>query len=354
MLLLHACPYFDYPNPLFQLPPSHSLSPPLYFLLSTSYHAPPMPRLALLAHFLAVGAFAASGPHDSAIGPEYKAAPEMTPRADVPKGTIKEFTMLSTDSQAYPGIAKNKPGEVVPYKRKVQVYLPAQLPAGQPARLLLVTDGPWYTKRVATALDNLIADKRVPVQVAVLVESGGGDSKGSQRGLEYDTLSAKYAEFIEAEVLPRVTKETGVVFSKNPAERAAMGGSSGAAAAFTMAWYRPDLYRRVLSYSGTFVNQQYPEDPKTLHGAWEYHENLILKADPKPLRVWLQVGEKDNGWDRPVPPSFHNWVEANERMAAVLAKKGYAYQYVFCRKAGHVDGKAVAATLPSALEWIWK
>ena len=182
-----------------------------------------MPRLALLAHFLAAGAFAASGPHDSAIGPDYKAAPEMTPRADVPKGTIKEFTMLSTDSKAYPGIAKNKPGEVVPYKRKVQVYLPAQLPAGQPARLLLVTDGPWYTKRVATALDNLIADKRVPVQVAVLVESGGGDSKGSQRGLEYDTLSAKYAEFIEAEVLPRVTKETGVVFSKNPAERAAMG-----------------------------------------------------------------------------------------------------------------------------------
>jgi enterochelin esterase-like enzyme len=217
-----------------------------------------------------------------------------------------------------------------------------------------VTDGPWYTKRVATALDNLIAAKRVPVQVAVLVESGGGDSKGSQRGLEYDTLSAKYAEFIEAEVLPRVTKETGVTFSKNPEERAAMGGSSGAAAALTMAWYRPDLYRRVLSYSGTFVNQQYPEDPKTLHGAWEYHDSLIPKTDRKPLRIWLQVGEKDNGWDRPVPPSYHNWVEANERMAAVLAKQGYAYQYVFCRKAGHVDGKAVAATLPSALEWIWK
>ena len=121
-----------------------------------------------------------------------------------------------------------------------------------------------------------------------------------------------------------------------------------------MAWYRPDLYRRVLSYSGTFVNQQYPEDPKTLHGAWEYHASLIPKAEKKPLRIWLQVGEKDNGWDRPVPPSFHNWVEANERMAAVLAQKGYAYQYVFCKKAGHVDGKAVAATLPSALEWIWK
>ncbi|GDY17971.1 ferric enterobactin esterase [Verrucomicrobiota bacterium] len=307
--------------------------------------------LALLP--LAVAVFGASGPNDSAIGPDYTPATEMTAKAGVPKGTIKEFTMLSTESPAYPGIAKNKPGEVVPYKRKVQVYIPAQYVAGQPVRLLLVTDGPWYTKRVATALDNLIAAKRVPVQVAVMVESGGGDSKGSQRGLEYDTLSGKYAEFIEAEVLPRVTKETGVVFTKKPDERAAMGGSSGAAAALTMAWYHPDLYRRVLSYSGTFVDQQYPTDPKTPHGAWEYHEHLIAKTDKKPLRLWLQVGEKDNGWDRD-EASLHNWVMANERMAAVLAQKGYAYQYIFCKKAGHVDGKAVAATLPSALEWIWK
>ena len=316
-----------------------------------------MPRfpsaLSLLPIALAALAFGASGPNDHVIGPDYTPAPEMTAKPGVPKGAIKEFAMLSTESPAYPGIAKNKPGEVVPYKRKVQVYIPAQYVAGQPARLLLVTDGPWYTKRIATALDNLIAAKRVPVQVAVMVESGGGDSKGSQRGLEYDTLSGKYAEFIESEVLPRVTKETGVVFTKKPEERAAMGGSSGAAAALTMAWYHPDLYRRVLSYSGTFVDQQYPTDPKTPHGAWEYHEHLIPKTDKKPLRIWLQVGEKDNGWDRD-EASLHNWVMANERMAAVLAQKGYAYQYVFCQKAGHVDGKAVAATLPSALGWIWK
>ena len=313
-------------------------------------------RLAVLlfASVAASAASAASGPNDSSIGPDYKPAPEMAAKPGTPKGTIKEFVIESTESKLYPGIAKNKPGEVVPYTRKVQVYIPAQYVAGKPAPFILVTDGPWYTKRLATALDNLIAEKRVPVQVAVMVESGGGDSKGSQRGLEYDTMSGKYAEFIEAEILPRVTKETGVVFSKNPEERAAMGGSSGAAAAFTMAWYHPELYRRVLSYSGTYVNQQYPEDPKTPHGAWEYHENLIMKSPKKPLRVWLQVGEKDNGWDRPVPPSYHNWVEANERMAAVLAKKGYAYQYVFCKKAGHVDGKAVAATLPAALEWLWK
>ena len=95
-------------------------------------------------------------------------------------------------------------------------------------------------------------------------------------------------------------------------------------------------------------NYQHFHPPARPHGAWEYHENLLMKTDKKPLRIWMQVGEKDNGWDRPVPPSYHNWVEANERMAAVLAKKGYAYQYVFCKKAGHVDGKAVAATLPAA------
>lgn len=303
--------------------------------------------------FAAGLATAASGPNDSSIGPDYKPAPEMAAKPGVPKGTIKEFVIESTESKLYPGIAKNKPGEVVPYKRKVQVYIPAQYVSGKPVPFIVVTDGPWYTKRMATALDNLIAEKRVPVQVAVMVESGGGDSKGSQRGLEYDTMSGKYAEFIETEILPRVAKDYGIVFSKNPDERASMGGSSGAAAALTMAWYHPEWYRRVLSYSGTFVDQQYPTDSKTPHGAWEYHENLIQKTAKKPLRIWLQVGEKDNGWDRD-EASLHNWVMANERMAEVLTKKGYAYQYVFCKKAGHVDGKAVAATLPAALEWLWK
>ena len=101
----------------------------------------------LLPLAFAALAFGASGPNDSAIGPDYVPAPEMTAKPGVPKGTIKEFTMLSTESPAYPGIAKNKPGEVVPYKRKVQVYIPAQYDAGQPARLLLVTDGPWYQAR---------------------------------------------------------------------------------------------------------------------------------------------------------------------------------------------------------------
>ena len=154
-------------------------------------------------------------------------------------------------------------------------------------------------------------------------------------------------------VLPKVEKECDLKLTKDPEARATMGGSSGAAAAFTMAWFCPDLYRRVLSYSGTYVNQQSPENRRTPHGAWEYHENLIPRSKPKPLRIWLQVSEKDNGHDRD-EASLHNWVMANERMAAELKKKEYAYQYVFSKNAGHTDGKVTRQTLPGALEWLWK
>jgi hypothetical protein len=132
-----------------------------------------------------------------------------------------------------------------------------------------------------------------------------------------------------------------------------MGGSSGAACAFTMAWFCPDLYRRVLSYSGTFVNQQFPVDPALPHGAWEYHERLIPDSAAKPIRVWMQVGEHDLGWNRD-EASLHNWVLANQRMAAALKAKGYHYHYVFCKGARHVDGGAVGETLPDALVWLWR
>jgi len=132
-----------------------------------------------------------------------------------------------------------------------------------------------------------------------------------------------------------------------------MGGSSGAAAAFTMGWYRPDLYRRILSYSGTYVNQQSPLNAQTPHGAWEYHEHLIPQSARKPLRIWMEVGENDNGSKRD-EASLHNWVMANERMAAALKAKGYHYRYEFAPGAGHGDRRVVAATLPEALEWLWR
>jgi enterochelin esterase-like enzyme len=202
-----------------------------------------------------------------------------------------------------------------------------------------------------TILDNMIADRRLPVMVAVMLMHGGGDGPGSERGLEYDTVSGRYAEFIEAEVLPRAAQECGVTFTKDPEARATMGGSSGGSAALSMAWFHPELYHRVLTYSGTYVNQQ--PGPDAPHGAWQYHESLIPNSPVKPLRIWMQVGERDNGATSS-GAGLHNWVIANQRMAGVLKAKGYHYQFVFSKAGGHVDGKVVGETLPEALLWLWK
>lgn len=286
------------------------------------------------------------------IGPSYANAPELEVKEGVPQGALHEFVMKSTDSRIYPGIAKGQSG-TVPYERKVLVYVPQQLEAGKPAPFIIAQDGLGYREVLPKALDTLIHEKRVPAMVAILINSGGGDAQGSERGLEYDTVSGVYAEFIEKEVLPKVAEECHVTLTRDPEARATMGGSSGGAAAFTMAWFRPDLYRRVLTYSGTYVNQQSPLDPKSPHGAWEYHENFIPKAEAKPIRVWLQVSENDNGSKRD-EASLHNWVMANQRMAAALKAKGYAYRYVFSEGAGHTDGRVTRQTLPGALEWLWQ
>jgi iron(III)-enterobactin esterase len=131
-----------------------------------------------------------------------------------------------------------------------------------------------------------------------------------------------------------------------------MGGSSGGAAALSMAWFRTDLYHRVLTYSGTYVDQQSPPNPASPHGAWEYHEHLIPQSARKPIRIWLHVSDEDNGYTRD-EASLHNWVMANQRMAAALKAKGYTYRYVFAEKAGHTDGRVIRQTLPGALEWLW-
>lgn len=289
---------------------------------------------------------------DYAIAPPYTNAPELTPNPNVPKGTIHRFTMRSTDSKIYPGIAKHAPGQVVPYQRRVTVYVPSQYVPGTPAPFFVAQDS-MGAGIIPTILDNMIAARRLPVMVAVMIDSGGGDAQGSQRGLEYDTMSGLYAEFIETEVLPKISQDYGVTFTKDPNGRMTMGGSSGGACALSMAWYHPDLYHRVLSYSGTFVNQQSPLNPKSPHGAWEYHENLIPKTKRKPLRIWMHVGEFDLRY-QDEEATLHNWVMANNRTAAVLKAKGYHYQYVFARASYHVDGKVVAQTLPHALEWVWK
>jgi enterochelin esterase-like enzyme len=303
------------------------------------------------------------------IGPTHSPAPEMLDRDGVPHGTVYEFTMNSADSKIYPGIAREadtwvtvdpadpaKPvvttSHPAPYIRHVTVYVPQQYVPGTAAPFIVGADGP--DQALFTALDNLIAEHRVPVMVAISIGNGSGDAQGSERGLEYDTMSPQYAEFVETEVLQRVESLYHVKLTKDPDGRATMGGSSGGSCALIMAWYHPDLYRRVLTYSGTYVNQQWPYNPQTPHGAWEFHEHLIPNSPPKPLRIWMEVGDKDLLNPNAMHDNMHDWVVANEQMAKVLAAKHYHYQFVFARNAGHVDHAAKLQTLPEALEYVWQ
>jgi enterochelin esterase-like enzyme len=303
------------------------------------------------------------------IGPTHNPAPEMTVHEGVPQGSVFEFTMNSTDSKIYPGIARephtfgtpdpNDPAKLIlttshpaPYTRKLAVYVPKQYVPGTAAPFIVGADGP--DRALFTALDNLIAEKKVPVMIAISIGNGSGDAQGSERGLEYDTMSGKYAEFVETEVLPLVEKQYNVKLTKDPDGRATMGGSSGGSAALIMAWYHPELYHRVLTYSGTYVNQQWPSNPATPGGAWEFHKSLIPNSPVKPIRLWMEVGDRDLYGPNIMKDNMHDWVVANENMAKVLAAKGYHYQFVFARNAGHTDRAVKQQTLPEALEYLWQ
>jgi hypothetical protein len=303
------------------------------------------------------------------IGPTHTAAPEATEQANVPQGKVYEFTMSSEDSKFYPGIARDKgtfgtpdpgnPAKLIvttsypaPYTRHVAVYVPKQYVSGTEAPFIVGADGPDHL--LFTVLDNLIAEKKVPAMIAISIGNGSGDAQGSERGLEYDTMSGKYAEWVESEVLPLVEQKYNVKLTHDPDGRATMGGSSGASCALIMAWYHPELYHRVLSYSGTFINQQWPWNPETPHGAWGFHDQLIPNSPRKPIRIWMEVGDKDLYNPNAMRDGMHDWVLANESMAKVLAKKHYHYQFVFARNAGHVDSATKKQTLAEALEYVWQ
>ncbi len=302
------------------------------------------------------------------IGPTHNPAPEMTASEGSMQGTVVNFTMESKDSKMYPGIARdpgtfgtpdpNNPAKLIvttshpaPYTRRVAVYVPKQYVPGTAAPFIVGADGP--DRMLFTALDSLIAEHKLPVMIGISIGNGSGDAQGSERGLEYDTMSGKYAEFVETEVLPMVEKQANVELTKDPDARATMGGSSGGSAALEMAWYHPDLYHRVLTYSGTYVNQQYPWNPETPGGAWEFHKSLIPNSPKKPIRIWMEVGDRDLYNPNVMRDDMHDWVVANENMAKVLKAKGYHYQFVFARNAGHTDRAVKAQTLPEALEYVW-
>jgi enterochelin esterase-like enzyme len=230
--------------------------------------------------------------------------------------------------------------------------VPKQYVSGSVAPFIVGADGP--DRLLFSVLDSLIAQKKVPAMIAISIGNGSGDAQGSERGLEYDTMSGRYAEFVESEVLPVVETQAHVKLTKDAGGRATMGGSSGGSCALIMAWYHPELYHRVLTYSGTFVNQQWPSSPDTPHGAWEFHEHLIPESPAKPIRVWMEVGDRDLLNPNVMRDDMHDWVLANERVAKALAAKGYHYQFVFARNAGHVDRAVRQQTLPEALEYLWQ
>jgi enterochelin esterase-like enzyme len=282
---------------------------------------------------------AGAGDGDYSIGPEYAPATEQTKRAGVPEGRVVEFVMDSAESKFYPGVN-------APFQRHVCVYVPAQYVPGTAAPVIVSADAYGMRYALPTILDNMIADHRLPVMVAVMIANGG-----PERSMEYDTVSAKYADYVEAEVLPRAEKEARIKVTKDPDGRLTFGGSSGGAVALTMAWFKPELYHRVLTYSGTYVDLR--NGPDAPHGAWEYLEHFIPDNPAKPLRVWMEVAQNDLGADT-ASSNRRNWVIANQRMAAVLKAKGYHYQFVYAKNSGHVDAKVINQTLPQALEYLWK
>jgi hypothetical protein len=302
------------------------------------------------------------------IGPTYVVPPDLPATGAALQGTVIEFAMNSSESKIYPGVAREPhtfgtvdpadPAKLVvttshpsPYTRRVSVYVPRQYVPGNVVPFIVGADGP--DRLLFSVLDTLIPQHKLPLMIAISIGNGGGDAQGSERGLEYDTMSGAYAEFVENEVLPVVEAQAHVKLTKDPNGRATMGGSSGGSCALIMAWYHPELYHRVLTYSGTFINQQWPSNPQTPHGAWEFHEHLIPDNPVKPIRIWMEVGDRDLFNPNVMRDNMHDWVLANENMARVLAAKGYHYQFVFARNAGHVDQAVKQQTLGEALQYVW-
>ncbi len=303
------------------------------------------------------------------IGPEYSVDPLLTDLGN-PKGRYYEFSLRLADSNIFPGDDTTlDASKTVRERRKIFVYVPAAYKDGDKAPILVTLDGPSRLDLVRNALDNLThaaeVGRNIPAFITIAVENGGDDSKGSERGLEYDTMSDRFARFINNEVLPAVLKNVeikadypNIALTEDPWGKAIMGCSSGGAAALSVGWFRPDLFRRIISYSGTFVDQQdddASEESTYPLGAWEYHSGmeLIKNSDKKPLRIFMHVSEQDLRYDDP-EETYHNWVMANDRTAEALKAREYDYHYVFSLDSKHCESKVFEQSLADALLWIWE
>lgn len=304
------------------------------------------------------------------IGPAYTTDRDLTELGN-PKGKSFEFIMKLAESKIFKGDDKTlEPDKkAVRKERKIFVYVPAAYKDGTAAPYLIIHDGPGPLNLVRHALDNLTISKdprrQLPAFIAIAVENGGNDGKNSERGLEYDTMSDRLARFIHEEVVPAVLADAKIkaaypklAFTGNPWGHGVIGCSSGGAAALSMGWFRPDLFRRIIAYSGTFVDQQdddAAEEAKFPLGAWEYHSSmkLIETSEQKPLRIFTHVSENDIRAKDP-ESTYHNWVMAGERTAAALKAKDYHYRYVFSKATGHCDGRVFNQTLADTLVWVWR
>ena len=274
-------------------------------------------------------------PPPAASGEEYKHGPDSMRQKGVPQGTVTQHVW--PDSKVFPGTS-----------RRYSVYVPAQYDGDKPAALMVFQDGHAFEGekgdyRLPVVFDNLIHKGDMPVTIAVMIDPGhkgdlpdkrGWRPRPANRAFEYDTVSADYAEFLLTEILPEVGKSYRI--TDNPELRAICGNSSGGICAFTVAWHRPDQFRKVLSHIGSFVN---------IRGGYVY-PSLIRKTDNKPIRVLLQDGSND------LDNQHGNWPLANQQMAKSLAFKDYDYKFVY--GTGAHDGKHGGAIFPDSLRWLWR
>lgn len=265
---------------------------------------------------------------------DYELGPDSQVKADVPQGKVVEGTWVS--EKIYPGT-----------ERKYYVYTPAQYDPATPTALMVFQDGEAYAKpegafRVPVVFDNLIAAKEMPPTIGIFLNPGvipatDEDAKPrNNRSFEYDSLGDQYARFLIEEVLPGLAEKHQLNVTDDPDQRAICGISSGGICAWTVAWERPDSFRKVLSHIGSFTN---------IRGGHVYPA-IIRKTERKPIRVFLQEGSND------LDNLHGNWPLANQEMAAALKFAGYDYDFIMGD--GKHSPKHGGAILPDSLRWLWR
>jgi enterochelin esterase-like enzyme len=301
-------------------------------------------------------------------GPNYTTQPDLR-TGSAPAGKTFSFTMNSSDSKIFSGLDTTLTAPKA-FSRLVTVYIPAKYKDGTAAPFMTVQDGARaHYNLVRIAVDNLSQStdpaRRLPAIIVVAIHNGPGDGKGSERGLEYDTMSNRYGRYVDEEVLPAILANgqiravyPNLKFTDDPEGRGTVGCSSGGAAAVIMAWMQPDRFRKVIAYSATLVAQQDDDGPEGAmfpDGAWDLHSDLslIANSDRKPLRIFVGANQMDNGAGTG-EANKHDWLLANQRTAAALKAKGYHYRFLYGLGASHCTQGVENATMADTMLWLWR